>query len=125
MVHAGLSGQDKSMIKHGPVRKLLNRFPEFNYFEMRREMPTDCIVETLQAVFQAFFTTDTFEECLIKVVNRGGDANSTGAIAGMIAGGYYGWEAVPDHWLSELDTDIAQACEYQARALLMLEPAKV
>ena len=37
-----------------------------------------------------FFDTDVFEDCLIDVVNRGGDADTTGAIAGMLAGARYG-----------------------------------
>ena len=34
--------------------------------------------------------TRGFEECVVDVVNRGGDADTTGAIAGAIAGAYYG-----------------------------------
>ncbi|MCI0507537.1 MAG: ADP-ribosyl-[dinitrogen reductase] hydrolase [Gammaproteobacteria bacterium] len=124
MIHAGLTGCDKYDIKHGPVKQLLNRFPEFNYFEIHREMPSGYIVETMQVVLQAFFTTDSFEDCLINVVNRGGDADTTGAIAGMIAGCYYGLEAIPARWLSQLDHAVADACELQARALLALEYGK-
>ena len=124
IIHAGLDGCDKSNIKHGPVEKLLVRYPEFNYFETRRENPTGYIVETIQAVLQAFFTTDTFEECLINVVNRGGDADTSGAIAGMIAGSYYGLESIPNRWLSCLNETVVQACEYQAKALFNLEYGK-
>jgi ADP-ribosyl-[dinitrogen reductase] hydrolase len=121
IIHAGLAGYDKYWIKHGPVEKLLKRFPEFNYFESRRDTPTSHIVETLQAVLQTFFMTDTFEECLIDVVNRGGDADTTAAIAGMISGSYYGLDAIPGRWLAQLDGTVAQACESQAKALLTLE----
>ena len=116
-----LNGYDKSAIKHGSIEKLLKRYPEFNFYETRRQMPTGYIVETLQAVFQAFFTTDSFEECLIDVVNRGGDSDTTGAIAGMIAGSYYGIDAIPKRWLAQLDSAVAQACESQAKALLALD----
>ena len=124
MIHAGINDYDKSEIKHGPVIKMLKLFPEFNFFEQRREMPTGHIVETIQAVLQAFFITDTFEECLLDIVNRGGDASTTGAIAGMIAGSFYGSEAIPKRWLSALDTEIIQSCEYQAKALLILDYEK-
>ena len=124
VIQAALNGYDKYAIKHGPVERLLKRYPEFNYFESRREMPGGYIVETMQAVFQAFFTTDTFEECLINVVNRGGDADTTGAIAGMIAGSFYGLESIPVRWLAKLDNKVAQACEDQAKALLILEYGK-
>ncbi len=124
IIQAALNGYDKSEMKHGPVQKLLKRYPEFNFYETRRQMPTGYIVETLQAVFQAFFTTDSFEECLINVVNRGGDADTTGAIAGMIAGSYYGLDAIPKRWLTQLDSAVAQACESQAKALLALDYGK-
>ncbi len=37
------------------------------------------------------------------VVNQGGDADTTGAIAGAIAGAYYGEEQLPSRWLRRLD----------------------
>jgi len=124
MIHGGLNDYDKSEIKRGPVKRLLKRFPEFHYFEQRRQMPTECIVETIQAVFQAFFITDTFEECMIEIVNRGGDASTTGAIAGVIAGSFYGLDSIPQRWLSALDRELTQSCEYQAKALLTLDYGK-
>ncbi|MGD8570414.1 MAG: ADP-ribosyl-[dinitrogen reductase] hydrolase [Gammaproteobacteria bacterium] len=121
MIHAGLDGVDKAVIEHSVVTKLLQQFPEFSYVGERREMPSGYIVQTMQAVLQAFFTTDTFEECLVNVVNRGGDADTTGAIAGMIAGSYYGLTAIPDKWVAKLDNAVRKACYSQAEALLMLD----
>ena len=46
-----------------------------------------------------FLTTDHFEDALIEVVNLGGDADSTGAILGSIAGAFHGVDAIPDRWL--------------------------
>lgn len=121
MIHAALSGDKKADIETGPVVNLVKRHPEFEYRDMRRDMPTGYIVETMQAVFQAFFTTENFEDCLVDVVNRGGDADTTGAIAGMIAGSYYGLGAIPARWLTRLNAEVLQACDQQARALLTLE----
>jgi ADP-ribosyl-[dinitrogen reductase] hydrolase len=84
----------------------------------QRQNPSGYIVETVQAVFQAFFDTDNFEDCLIDVVNRGGDADTTGAIAGMLAGAVYGLEGIPQRWLEGLDPATRMACEGQAKALL-------
>ena len=90
------------------------------YDKRRRENPSGYVVDTLQAVFQSFFATESFEDCLIDVVNRGGDADTTGAIAGMLAGAYYGLESIPKRWLKAIDEDIATQCPAQARALLAL-----
>ncbi len=46
-----------------------------------------------------FLTTDNLEDALTEVVNLGGDADSTGAILGAIAGAYYGVDALPERWL--------------------------
>lgn len=121
MIQAGLDGYDKTALKNGPVYQLLNQYPEFQFAKSRRENPTGYIVETIQSVFQAFFNTDTFKKCLVDVVNRGGDADTTGAIAGMIAGSYYGSDSIPSSWRSQLDSSVAQACEYQAKALLAMD----
>jgi ADP-ribosyl-[dinitrogen reductase] hydrolase len=74
-------------------------------------------------VFQAFFATASFEECLLDVVNRGGDADTTGAIAGMLAGARYGCDAIPGRWLRALEETTRHACEQQAAALLQMPRA--
>jgi ADP-ribosyl-[dinitrogen reductase] hydrolase len=86
--------------------------------ERRQDNPGGYIVETLRAVFQALFSTDSFESALIEAVNRGGDADTTGAILGMIAGALYGFDALPRRWLKALDRDTARLCRRQALDLL-------
>jgi len=87
--------------------------------------PSGYIVDTLQAVFQALYATENFESCLIDVVNRGGDADTTGAIAGMLAGACYGLEAIPKRWLAQLDPKIRALCAAQAEDLLELAPIAI
>ena len=53
------------------------------------------------------------------VVNRGGDADTTGAIAGMLSGALYGMRSLPPRWLKALDPDVRAACQRQARALVL------
>ena len=55
---------------------------------------------TLQAALWAFRTTETFEEGMIAAVNLGGDADTIGAVYGQIAGAYYGFDAIPERWIS-------------------------
>ena len=61
------------------------------------------VAETLRTVLHFLFTTRSFEECVVAVVNQGGDADTTGAIAGAIAGAYYGPDEIPRRWLKRLD----------------------
>ena len=108
---------DGEMLKDR-AQALIHAHPAFDCRGKRRENPSGYIVETMQAVFQAFFASDSFEGCLLDVVNRGGDADTTGAIAGMLAGARYGLEAIPRRWLKALDSRVRDACEAQALALL-------
>lgn len=56
----------------------------------------------------------------INRAQRVGYANTTGAIAGMLAGALYGPEAIHDAWRNTLNADICHSCEAQAVALIQL-----
>ena len=58
-------------------------------------LATGYVVDTLQTVFHFFFRSRSFEECVVNTVNQGGDADTTGAIGGGLAGAYYGLEEIP------------------------------
>lgn len=105
------------------VEPLLRTHPELSFRDRpRRENPGGWVVETLQAVLQALYASNNFEDCLVDVVNRGGDADTTGAIAGMLAGARYGPQALPRRWLAALDPGIARRCREQTHALLRTLP---
>jgi ADP-ribosyl-[dinitrogen reductase] hydrolase len=121
MVQDALRGADKNHLLHQHAHLLAAQYPEFRFRAVKpARNPSGYVADTLQAVFQSFFDTDDFSDCLIDVVNRGGDADTTGAIAGMLAGALYGLEAIPIPWLNKLDTNTRQSCEDQALALIKL-----
>ena len=66
------------------------------------------------------FGADSFADCVIRTVNQGGDADTAGALAGMLAGAAYGLDAIPPRWLAKLDRDIAFAIRAQAPLLLAI-----
>ena len=78
------------------------------------------IVHTVQTVFDGFFNTGSFEDCLVRVVNRGGDADTTGALAGQLAGALYGVQGIPVRWLKKLDPKVTTAIYLQTQKLLNL-----
>ena len=98
---------------------LVGRYPTFRFVPFRG-MSSAYVVDTLQTVFDGYFATDTFEDCLIRTVNHGGDADTTGAIVGALAGATYGLEAVPRRWLKALDRDAATAIRDLVPALLAI-----
>ncbi|HLP76635.1 MAG TPA: ADP-ribosyl-[dinitrogen reductase] hydrolase [Candidatus Paceibacterota bacterium] len=101
------------------VAELISRHPEFRF----RPWPgraSGYIVDTAQTVFDGFFHADNFEDCLVRVVNRGGDADTTGALAGQLAGALYGVGGIPARWLNRLEPKVATAIREQVPKLLKL-----
>lgn len=99
------------------VDRFLSAHPKFQF----RPYPgraSGYIVDTMQTVLHHFFTTDSFESCLVETVNCGEDADTTGAIAGMLAGALYGASAIPRRWLNRLDQKVAAEIREQTLALL-------
>jgi ADP-ribosyl-[dinitrogen reductase] hydrolase len=120
MVQDLMSGRESIEVERERAATLVKNHPAFAYDRKRCDNPSGYIVDTIQAVLQSFFATENFEDCLIEVVNRGGDADTTGAIAGMLAGACYGMEAIPKRWLNALDESTRKKCTDQALALMAL-----
>jgi ADP-ribosyl-[dinitrogen reductase] hydrolase len=120
MVQQALCGGDRFDL-HAISRDLVAEYHcfRFNHYQGNASA---YVVETLQTVFHYLFTTGSFEECLTGVVNQGGDADTTGAIAGMIAGALYGYEAIPARWAKKLDRRVREEVEAQALGLVELSP---
>ena len=60
------------------------------------------VIDTLEASLWCFLNSKSYEETVLKAVNLGDDADTTGAVAGGIAGLYYGLAAIPERWLNTL-----------------------
>ena len=56
------------------------------------------VVASLEAAVWSLITSDSLEEGLLKAVNLGEDTDTVGAIAGGLAGLYYGYESIPCQW---------------------------
>ena len=60
------------------------------------------VVDSLEAAVWSLITTDAFDKALLKAVNLGDDTDTVGAIAGGLAGLYYGYENMPKEWLDSV-----------------------
>ena len=58
------------------------------------------VVHTLEASIWCLLNTSSFSECVLKAVNLGDDTDTTGAVAGGLAGLLYGFEGIPKDWWS-------------------------
>ena len=123
MVHQALTGASRDDLQ-AVAEDLVERCPPFRY----RPYPgrsSAYVVETLQTVFHFFFSTGSFRDCLIGVVNQGGDADTTGAIAGMIAGAFYGVDSLPRRWLKRLDPTVRETAVALAEHLIRRSPLAI
>lgn len=60
------------------------------------------VMETLTASLWCLLTTSSFAECVLKAVNLGSDTDTTGCVAGGLAGVAYGLDAIPPEWRAAL-----------------------
>ena len=71
------------------------------------------VVQSLEAALWCFLRTDSFEGCVLLSANLGDDADTTAAVAGQLAGAFYGESGIPAPWLNKLTMarDIGQWAE--------------
>ncbi len=118
LVHALLSGQG---LPH--ARKIVEELAASHKAFRFDPYPGQCsafIVDTMQTVLHCFLGAETFSDCVVHTVNQGGDADTAGALAGMLAGAAYGLDALPAKWLAKLDRKTATEIRVQAPLLLSL-----
>ncbi len=60
------------------------------------------MVKSLEASLWAFHDAGSFEEAVLRAVNLGDDADTTGAICGQLAGAFWGELQIPGPWRSGL-----------------------
>lgn len=121
LVHLALQGASRNRLRR-EADLLVADHPSFT-FTPYRGLATGYVVDTVQTVFHHFFRGRSFEECLVGTVNQGGDADTTGAICGMVAGAFYGMEGIPQRWLKRMERrTMTEIADLSAR-LIALSPA--
>jgi len=60
------------------------------------------VVDTIEAALWSLVRTDNYRGCLLTAVNLGDDSDSVGAVAGGLAGLYYGYSGIPEEWLADI-----------------------
>jgi ADP-ribosyl-[dinitrogen reductase] hydrolase len=81
-----------------------NDFFDFDEERTRRDpsyigsYAVDAMLKALHCVW----TTESFDQAVLKAISRGGDADSVGAITGQIAGAIYGVKNIPKEWIEAI-----------------------
>ena len=86
-------------------REETEKFSRLYHLDTFRNTPEDeinssgYVLDSLEAAVWCLITTDTYADCVLKAVNLGLDTDTTAAIAGGLAGLYYGRDSIPEEWL--------------------------
>ncbi len=60
------------------------------------------VVRSLEAALWAFHDAADFRQAVLRAVNLGDDADTTGAVCGQLAGAYWGESGIPEEWRAGL-----------------------
>ena len=101
--------------------KHYNRLFDTNFAKLPEEevKSSGYVVDTLEAALWCLLNTDNYKDCVLKAVNLGEDTDTVAAVAGGLAGMYYGVESIPSEWLKQLARldYIEELCENFYRTL--------
>lgn len=67
------------------------------------------VPETVASAFYCFSATDNFKSCVMMAVKGGGDTDTIAAIAGALAGTWYGMEGIPQEYHGVENRELLQA----------------
>ncbi len=91
------------------------RIVDGSIFDVSRDeiLSSGYVTATLEASIWCLTHTNNFQDCVLTAVNLGHDTDTTAAVAGGLAGIYYGYDEIPIEWLEEIDQidDILNLCE--------------
>ena len=85
-----------------PLHPLIQEVAEGSYRDNSAIQGSGWVVKSLEASLWAFHDADTFEEAVLRAVNLGDDADTTGAICGQLAGAFWGESQIPESLRSGL-----------------------
>jgi ADP-ribosylglycohydrolase len=77
------------------------RLQDKNFYKLQESeiRSTGYVVYTLEAALWCLLNSDNYKECVLKAVNLGEDTDTIGAVAGGLAGLYYGYKGIPKEWI--------------------------
>ncbi|MCL2387241.1 MAG: ADP-ribosylglycohydrolase family protein [Defluviitaleaceae bacterium] len=79
-----------------------NRIFKDNFADLQQEdiKSSGYVVDTLEAALWCLLNTHSYQHCVLRAVNLGGDTDTVAAIAGGLAGLYY--RAIPENWVNQI-----------------------
>lgn len=97
----------KSVYKKEPFKGELTHFSRILERDISHLSENDIrsggyAVHSLEAALWCLLNEDSCASTILRAVNLGEDTDTTGAVAGGLAGLYYGYESIPNEWIDAL-----------------------
>lgn len=109
MLSAALSGasKDEVLFGHEPGRFLAPKVRAVAAGAYRKKgdgaiSGSGYVVDCLEASAWCFWQSSSYRDAVLRAVNLGDDADTTGAVCGQLAGAFHGEEGIPPEWLARL-----------------------
>lgn len=94
--------------------EMFNRLFIDNIYELSEDriFSSGYVLHSLEASIWCLLNSNSYEETVLKAVNLGGDTDTISAIAGGLAGIYYGHQSIPESWVNVLarKEDLLKLC---------------
>ena len=107
-----LSGQElceaiEESMKHIPLHLMddFGRLTVIGSNPRNRIKSTGYVLDTLEAALWSLLKTDNYKDCILTAVNLGGETDTIAAVAGGLAGIYYGVggdKGIPEEWINQI-----------------------
>lgn len=93
--------------------------PQYDHLRDRPINNSGYISDTYASAWYSVRSTKSFHAAIVDAINRGEDADTVGAVTGMIAGRFYG------NQLSNLEPEILRKSEIKDKLYALLEPTNI
>lgn len=104
--HLLQGGDLREMLQNIPIeREEFNRLPVIEQFPRQRIESGGYVLDTLESALWCLLHSNSYRECVLLAVNLGNDTDTTGAVAGGLAGIMYGTggdKGIPKEWINQI-----------------------
>lgn len=99
-------GKESVLLEHGYQASLESMHElaigQYRDFSEGQVLGSGYVTRSLEAALWCFANSESYEVTVLKAANLGDDADTTAAIAGQLAGAFYGSEGIPERWLDRI-----------------------
>ena len=101
IVYKYLKGEEKIKV----IKDTLKGYKEYEdifFMEKEKLNPSGYVVDSFKCALWSFINHSNSEDVICEAVNLYGDPDTIGAIAGGLAGVFYGYNSLPKRWISKI-----------------------